>query len=56
MTTLLEFAIDYGDKEILEKAEAVVKTERERIKRKDIRDILDKNIERLRAGERDLYL
>ncbi|MDU5110764.1 MAG: [FeFe] hydrogenase H-cluster radical SAM maturase HydG [Clostridium sp.] len=56
MTTLLEFAIDYGDKEILEKAEAVVKTEREKIKRKDIRDILDKNIERLRAGERDLYL
>lgn len=56
MTTLLEFAIDYGDKEILEKAEAVVKTERERIKRNDIRDILDKNIERLRAGERDLYL
>lgn len=56
MTTLLEFAIDYGDNEILEKAEAVVKTERERIKRKDIRDILDKNIERLRAGERDLYL
>ncbi|MBS5937247.1 [FeFe] hydrogenase H-cluster radical SAM maturase HydG [Clostridium sp.] len=56
MTTLLEFAIDYGDKEILEKAEAVVKAERERIKRKDIRDILDKNIERLRAGERDLYL
>lgn len=56
MTTLLEFAIDYGDKEILEKAEAVIKTERERIKRDDIKELLDKNIERLRSGERDLYL
>ncbi|WP_291650904.1 [FeFe] hydrogenase H-cluster radical SAM maturase HydG [Clostridium sp.] len=56
MTTLLEFAIDYGDKEILEKAEAVIKTERERIKRDDIKELLDKNLERLRAGERDLYL
>ncbi|WP_195265340.1 [FeFe] hydrogenase H-cluster radical SAM maturase HydG [Clostridium sp. 1001275B_160808_H3] len=56
MTTLLEFAIDYGDKEILEKAEAVIKTERERIKRDDIKELLDKNLERLRDGERDLYL
>lgn len=56
MTTLLEFAIDYGDKEILEKAETVIKTERERIKRDDIKELLDKNLERLRAGERDLYL
>ena len=56
MTTLLEFAIDYGDKEILEKAETVIKTERKRIKRDDIKELLDKNLERLRAGERDLYL
>lgn len=56
MTTLLEFAIDYGDKEILEKAEAVIKTEKERITRKDIKDLLEKNLERLKAGERDLYL
>ena len=56
MTTLLEFALDYGDKEILEKAEAVIKTERERIKRDDIKELLDKNIEKLRKGERDLYL
>lgn len=56
MTTLLEFAIDYGDKEILEKAEEVIKTEKERIKRQDIKELLEKNLERLKAGERDLYL
>lgn len=56
ITTLLEFAIDYGDKEILEKAEAVINREKENIKRKDIKELLEKNLERLRAGERDLYL
>ncbi len=56
ITTLLEFAIDYGDKEILEKAEAVINTEKEKIKRKDIKELLERNLGRLRAGERDLYL
>lgn len=56
ITTLLEFAIDYGDKEILEKAEAVINREKENIKREDIKELLEKNLERLRAGERDLYL
>ncbi|MFU7516221.1 [FeFe] hydrogenase H-cluster radical SAM maturase HydG [Clostridium sp. HCS.1] len=56
ITTLLEFAIDYGDKEILEKAEAVINREKENIKRKDIKELLEKNLERLRVGERDLYL
>ena len=41
---------------ILEKAEAVINREKENIKRKDIKELLEKNLERLRAGERDLYL
>ncbi|MDZ5034506.1 [FeFe] hydrogenase H-cluster radical SAM maturase HydG, partial [Clostridium perfringens] len=40
MMTLLEFALDYGDKEILKKAEAVIETEAERIKRDDIKKLL----------------
>jgi len=56
MTTLLEFAIDYGDKEILEKAEKVINTEMEKIRREDIKKALKNNLEKLRAGERDLYL
>ncbi|MDV4149476.1 [FeFe] hydrogenase H-cluster radical SAM maturase HydG [Clostridium sp. AL.422] len=56
ITTLLEFAIDYGDKEILEKAETVINTEKGKIKRQDIKDLLEKNLAKLRAGERDLYL
>ena len=56
MMTLMEFALDYGDKEILEKAEALVKKESENIKREDIKILLKNNIEKLKKGERDLYL
>ena len=33
-----------------------IETEKERIKRQDIKELLEKNLERLKAGERDLYL
>ncbi|GAA0085746.1 [FeFe] hydrogenase H-cluster radical SAM maturase HydG [Clostridium sp. CTA-7] len=56
MMTLLEFALDYGDKEILKKAEAVIENEAERIKREDIKKLLKNNLEKLKDGERDLYL
>ncbi|MGL5379502.1 [FeFe] hydrogenase H-cluster radical SAM maturase HydG [Clostridium sp.] len=54
--TLMEFALDYGDKEILEKAEEVIKREAERIKRDDIKKLLKNNLEKLKNGQRDLYL
>lgn len=56
MATLLEFALDYGDKEILEKAEKVINKEAENIKREDIKKVLKDNLEKLRKGERDLYI
>lgn len=56
MMTLLEFALDYGDKEILEKAEAVIEKETENLKREDIRNLFKKNVEKLKNGERDLFL
>lgn len=56
MMTLLEFALDYGDKEILEKAEAVIEKEAENLKREDIRNLFKKNVEKLKNGERDLFL
>lgn len=56
MMTLLEFALDYGDKEILEKAEAVIEKETENLKREDIKNLFKKNVEKLKNGERDLFL
>ncbi|EOR20500.1 Biotin synthase [bioreactor metagenome] len=56
MATLLEFALDYGDKEILEKSEKVISKEIENIKREDIKNVLKSNLEKLRKGQRDLYI
>lgn len=56
MMTLMEFALDYGDKEILEKSEKLVRNEIKNIKRDDIRELVKNNIEKLKKGERDLYL
>lgn len=56
MATLLEFALDYGDKEILEKSEKVISKEIENIKREDIKNTLKSNLEKLRKGQRDLYI
>lgn len=56
MMTLMEFALDYGDKEILEKSEALIKNEINNIKRDDVRELVKNNLEKLKKGERDLYL
>lgn len=56
LTTLMEFALDYGDEEILEKSEKLIKNEIKNIKRDDIRELVKNNIERLKKGERDLYI
>lgn len=56
MMTLMEFALDYGDKEIYEKAEAVVNINLERIRNDNIKNIIKENIKKLKSGERDLYL
>lgn len=56
MMTLMEFALDYGDKDILEKSEKLIKKEIENIKRDDVRELVKNNIEKLKKGERDFYL
>ncbi|MEG2288835.1 MAG: [FeFe] hydrogenase H-cluster radical SAM maturase HydG [Clostridium sp.] len=56
MTTLMEYALDYGDKEIVEKAEALINEQTAKIKREDIRELIKSNIEKLKQGERDLYI
>lgn len=56
LTTLMEFALDYGDEELRNKAEALVKKEAQRIEREDIKGILLENLKKLKSGERDLYI
>lgn len=54
--TLMEFVLDYGDDEVHELAMEVINREIENIKRDDIRQLVKNNIEKLKNGERDLYL
>lgn len=56
MMTLMEYVMDYGDKELYEKAEALIKVEADKIAREDIRSLVLNNIERIKLGERDLFI
>ena len=54
--TLLEFTLDYGDKELYDKAQEIISTEVENIPREDIRNLTKANLEKMKKGERDFYL
>ncbi|MFD3158542.1 [FeFe] hydrogenase H-cluster radical SAM maturase HydG [Haloimpatiens sp. FM7330] len=56
MMTLMEFVLDYGDEELYKKAEDLIREEAKKIKREDVRELVLNNIERLKKGERDVFL
>ncbi|SHI06388.1 iron-only hydrogenase maturation protein HydG [Clostridium collagenovorans DSM 3089] len=56
MTTLIEYALDYGDEELQKKAEELVRREANNMKREDIKELFLSNLEKLKQGQRDLYL
>lgn len=56
LTTLMEYAVDYGDERFLEKAENFVRKQSETIDRDDIKKFTIDNIQKLKDGERDLYI
>ena len=54
--TLLEFTLDYGDKELYDKAQEIINTEVENIPREDIKNMTKASLEKMKNGERDFYL
>lgn len=56
LTTLMEYAIDYGDERFLKKAEKFVREQASTIDRADIKKFILANIDKLKNGERDLYI
>ncbi|WP_297488800.1 [FeFe] hydrogenase H-cluster radical SAM maturase HydG [uncultured Cetobacterium sp.] len=54
--TLMEYSMDYGDKELSEKVEKTIERELKKIVRDDIRQLTMEKLERIKSGERDLYL
>ena len=56
ITTLIEYALDYGDEEFKEKAMKTALKVVSEIKNERIKNIVEKNIEKLKQGKRDLFL
>ncbi|WP_066874207.1 [FeFe] hydrogenase H-cluster radical SAM maturase HydG [Clostridium mediterraneense] len=56
ITTLVEYALDYGDEEFKEKAMKTALKVVSEIKNERIKNIVEKNIEKLKQGKRDLFL
>jgi 2-iminoacetate synthase len=56
LMTLQEFILDYGDEALRIESERLIEKELAGIERDDIRQLLSGNLERIRSGERDLFL
>ena len=56
LMTLHEFTLDYGDKELYEKAQEVIKRETENIQRDDLKTYTKESMKKMKDGERDFYL
>lgn len=56
LMTLMEYAIDYGDIDFQNGVEDLIHKEIDNIDRSKIRTLLIENIEKIKSGERDLYL
>lgn len=56
LLTLMEYAMDYGDKDFYEKVEKVINREIKNIKREDIKKLSLEKLEKIKNGERDLFL
>ncbi|QGT99365.1 [FeFe]-hydrogenase maturation protein HydG [Candidatus Syntrophocurvum alkaliphilum] len=56
LMTLMEFALDYGDKDLYDKVQKTVISEVNKIEKNNLKNLIFNNIERLKQGERDLYI
>lgn len=54
--TLLEYGLDYGDKEFQETIDNMINKEIANIENEDIKNLLLDKIDKIKKGERDLYL
>lgn len=56
LMTLMEYALDYGNKDFQDIINQMVDREIVTVEREDIRNLLQEKIDRIKQGERDLYL
>ncbi len=56
LMTFMEFICDHGDEELTRKGRKTIYEALETIEREDVRDLTRENLQRIEAGERDLFL
>ena len=56
LMTLMEYALDYGDEDLQRSVDSLINKEVENIKREDIKKLLLDKVDKIKRGERDLYL
>ena len=56
LMTLCEYMMDFGDDEFKMQAERLIENEIPKIQNEKIRDLVIENIEKIKSGERDLYV
>jgi len=54
--TLAEYTLDYGDEEFKQKAIATIERELPKIENEKVRALTAENIEKIKKGERDLFV
>ncbi len=56
LMTLTEFSQDYGDEAFRQKTERLIRSKLPKIENEKVRNLVKDNIERIKKGERDLFL
>lgn len=56
LLTLYEYCLDYGDEELMDKANALIARELEKITSDKVRNLVKEDLEKMKSGTRDLYL
>ena len=56
LMTLCEYMVDFGDEAFRQEADKLIEREIPKIDNEKVRNLVAKNIEKIKAGERDLYI
>ena len=56
LMSLVEYALDYGDEEIKKQVDELIESVKDDFQKQNVRKMVESRIERLKNGERDLYV
>ncbi len=56
LMSLVEYALDYGDEEIKKQVDELIESIKDDFQKQNVRKMVESRIERLKNGERDLYV